>query len=139
MSPTILREERMQAVETRYPLARETIEDLRRRAPAAGRTVYILEAQRGSEYGPARVELARQPLATELAAYDPRQYPTFRYQEYATAEEAFAAACHTYHALGGEYGYLETSAHPVPPPEVEVGCPVEGCRWGGGPAGPHAR
>ena len=129
----------MQAVETRYPLARETLEALRRRDPAGGRTVYILEAQRGSEYGAARVALARGPLAEELAAYDSGRYPTFRYQEYDTAAEAFAAVCRAYHEFGGEYGYLDHTGHPTAPPDVTERCPVEGCPHHRRPEGPDPR
>ena len=121
----------MQAVKARYPLAREMIDALRERNPAPGRTVYILEAARGSEYGPVRIQVARRPLCDELEEYDPARYPTFRYQEYATEEAAYEAACRAFHHHGGEYGFLESQEHPVPPAGSAIRCPAPGCVHGG--------
>ena len=114
-------------METRYPLTADTLDHLCREGPAPGRTVYILEGLRGSEYGPAAVRVARQPLHEELAACDRRAYPTFRYREYASAPAAYEAACHAYHTMGGEAGYLEDPAHPASPNGAEQPCPVAGC------------
>ena len=113
-------------MEIRYPLAEETLQAMETQSPAAGRTVYVLEAQRGSTYVAAQVRIAQAPLASELAGLDRREYPTFRYQEYESPGTAFAAACRAYHDLGGEFGHLD-GPHPQPVNGQTCVCPIEGC------------
>jgi uncharacterized protein (TIGR02266 family) len=105
----------LQMEETENPPFRLSEDRLAVLVPEKSRGVFVLYYDRTQE---ARVGRGDQDLRATLAQFI-GTYGYFWHELLETVEECYRRECQLYHHYGGDRRQLDTSDHPMPPPEIE--------------------